>query len=143
MRARAPEPSIAKQATMESIDESALRDVLEQLPSLCPEFSGAVVATRDGLVLAAFGEYGGDTPAACAASLSVHLKEDLQPLGTNGASEPLKEALLFGENTLWHLSRLVAGHLLLIASRQTVHAGAVRLAGQATAIRLNRWLNPR
>lgn len=125
---------------MESIDDAALLDVLGQLPSLCPDFAGAVVATRDGLVLAAIGGYQGDTPAACAASLSVHLQDDLQPLAANGKAAALKEALIFGDDSLWYLSRLTAGHLLLIGSRQTIHAGAVRLAGQTTTTRLNRWL---
>lgn len=127
---------------MESINDTALLDVLEQLPSLCPAFAGAVVATRDGLVLAAVGDYGGDTPAACAASLGVHLQDDLQPLVAAGTAANPKEVLIFGDGTLWYLSRLVAGHLLLLNSRQTLHAGAVRLAGQTTAMRLNRWLSP-
>lgn len=126
---------------METINEAALIDVLGQVPALCPDFGGAVLATRDGLVLAAIGDYQGDTPAACAASLSVHLQDDLQPLVSDGSDAPMKEALIFGDDTLWYLSRLTAGHLLLVCSRQTVHAGAVRLAGHTTAMRLNRWLN--
>jgi predicted regulator of Ras-like GTPase activity (Roadblock/LC7/MglB family) len=125
---------------MESISDTALLDVLQQLPSLCPEFAGAVVATGDGLVLAAVGEYQGDTPAACAASLFVHLKDDLQPLQGPGTVFSPSELLVFGDDALWHLSRLTAGHLLLLCSRPTPHVGAVRLAGQTTAARLNRWL---
>ncbi len=126
---------------MESINEDALLDVLGQLESMCPEFSGAVVATRDGLVLAAVGDYQGDTPAACAASLSVHLQDDLQPLAAGDRDAGLKELLIFGDTALWYLNRLTAGQLLLISSRQTLHAGAVRLAGKTTAERLNHWLN--
>lgn len=126
---------------MESINETALLDVLEQLKSICPDFAGAVVATRDGLVLADIGDYRGDTPAACAASLSVHLQDDLQALSVDGRDAGLKEVLVFGDDMLWYLSRLTAGHLLLICSRQTVHAGAIRLAGQTTTKRMNRWLN--
>lgn len=127
---------------MESISEAALLDTLSQLPSLCPEFTGAVVATRDGLVLAAIGEYQGDTPAACAASLSVHLRDDLHPLAPAGADMVLTELLVFGDQQLWYLNRLGAGHLLLIGSRQTIHVGAVRLAGRTTAARLNHCLHP-
>lgn len=127
---------------MESINDAALLDVLGQVPALCPDFGGAVLATRDGLVLAAIGDYRGDTPAACAASLSVHLQDDLQPLASGGTEAVLNEVLIFGDDTLWYLSRLTAGHLLLLCSRQTIHAGAVRLAGQTTATRLNRWLIP-
>ena len=126
---------------MQSINEAALLDILGQVPSLCPDFAGAVLATRDGLVLAAIGDYQGDTPAACAASLSVHLQDDLQPLASGDTQAPMNEVLIFGDDTLWYLSRLMAGHLLLLCSRQTIHAGAVRLAGQTTATRLNRWLN--
>lgn len=127
---------------MESINDAALLDVLGQVPALCPDFGGAVLATRDGLVLAAIGDYRGDTPAACAASLSVHLQDDLQPLASGDTEAVLHEVLIFGDATLWYLSRLTAGHLLLLCSRQTVHVGAVRLAGQTTATRLNRWLIP-
>ncbi len=127
---------------MESINEAALLDILGQLPSRCPDFAGAVVATRDGLVLAAIGDYQGDTPAACAASLSVHLQDDLAPLDPGDGDGALKELLVFGEGRLWYLSHLAAGHLLLLSSGQTGQPGAVRLAGQNTAARLNRWLDP-
>lgn len=125
---------------MESITESTLLDALEQLASACPEFAGAVVATRDGLVLATLGDYQGDAPAACAASLSVHLQDDLQPLDADSRAPGVKEVLVFGDHMLWYLSHLATGHLLLIGSRQTPHVGALRLAGQTAAARLNRWL---
>lgn len=125
---------------MESITESTLLDALRQLESTCPEFAGAVVATRDGLVLANVGDYQGDAPAACAASLSVHLQDDLQSLGADSRDPGLKEVLVFGDHMLWYLSHLAAGHLLLIGSRQTLHVGALRLAGQTASVRLNRWL---
>lgn len=125
---------------MESINETALLNVLEQLKASCPVLAGAVVATRDGLVLAAIGDYQGDTPAACAASLSVHLQDDLQPLLAGPRTTAGHELLVFGDDMLWYLAHLAAGHLLLIGSRQTVHAGAVRLAGQAAARQLNQWL---
>ena len=125
---------------MESINEKALLDVLGRLESICPALAGAVVATRDGLVLAAVGDYQGDTPAACAASLSVHLQDDLQPLVVGPHEIGREELLVFGDHMLWYLSHLATGHLLLIGSRQTVHAGAVRLAGQTTTRQLNRWL---
>lgn len=127
---------------MHSIDDTALREALEQLPAMCPAFAGAVVATRDGLVLAAVGDYGGDTPAACAASLSVHLEDDLQPLREERGDPGLQEALFFGRERLWHLSRLDGGHLLLVGCGPTPHVGALRLAGQTAAQRLNRWLSP-
>ncbi len=125
---------------MDSINETTLLDVLGRLESICPALAGAVVATRDGLVLAAVGDYQGDTPAACAASLSVHLQDDLQPLVAGPHATGREELLIFGDDMLWYLSHLTTGHLLLIGSRQTVHAGAVRLAGQTTARQLNRWL---
>lgn len=125
---------------MDSITESTLADVLEQLASACPEFAGAVVATRDGLVLASIGNYQGDAPAACAASLSVHLQDDLQALGADSHTPVLAEALIFGDHMLWYLRRLAAGHVLLVGSRQTIHAGALRLAGQTASLRLNGWL---
>lgn len=125
---------------MESITETTLLDVLRQLESTCPAFAGAVVATGDGLVLANVGDYLGDAPAACAASLSVHLQDDLRSLDAGRRDPGLKEVLVVGDPMLWYLSRLAAGHLLLIGSRQTVHAGAVRLAGLTAARRLNQWL---
>lgn len=125
---------------MDSITESTLLDALRQLESSCPEFAGAVVASRDGLVLATVGDYRGDTPAACAASLSVHLRDDLQPL-VGGQRDPgATEVLVLGDQMLWYLSHLAAGHLLLIGCRQTPHVGALRLAGQTASTRLNRWL---
>lgn len=125
---------------MESINEMAVLEVLSQLQSSCPALAGAVVATRDGLVLAAIGDYQGDTPAACAASLSVHLQGDLQPLTAAPHDKGPQELLIFGDNMLWYLGHLTAGNLLLVGSRQPLHAGAVRMAGQVTARQLNRWL---
>ena len=125
---------------METINDAALCELLEQLPALCQELAGAVLATRDGLVLASIGDFQGDTPAACAASLFVHLQEDLLPLLAPGSDAAPREALVFGDDALWYLSHLAGGHLLLLRSRPTPHVGALRLAGQTTATRLNRWL---
>ena len=54
-----------------------IAEVLAQYGSNCPALDGAVVATHDGLVLGATESFMGDTPAAAAASLGVHLEQDL------------------------------------------------------------------
>lgn len=125
---------------MTTFNESAMQKILAQLESACPDFVGAVVATRDGLVLACVGEHQGDTPAACAASMSVHLRDDLQHLGSFG-DVSLREALLFGHRALWYLHQFNSGHVLLVQSGPSTHVGGVRLAGQTIAARLRRLLD--
>ena len=115
-----------------------LHDVLAQMANDCPEVQGAVVATGDGLVLAAQGMLQGDTPAACAASLSGQVEDSLSLI----QQTRLSEMLLWSPPGLWHISRLAHGHLLMTYAASGEHAGAVRLAGRIAGQRMALMLSP-
>lgn len=109
-----------------------ISDVLELYQQNCAGLDGAVVATQDGLVLGASGSFGGDTPAATAASLWLHLQEDLSMI----RSVTVSEALLWVDHGVWYLGRLENRHLLLAYTSSPDKAGALRLAGQIAAQQL-------
>lgn len=113
-------------------------DVLTEFASNCPELKGAVVATQDGLVLAATASFNGDTPAACAASLSVHIADDLSYV----QDSRFVESMFWTPPGIWYLARLEHKHLLLAYSESSEHAGALRLAGQIAAQKINPMLSP-
>lgn len=112
-------------------------EVLVQYAQNCPELEGAVVASRDGLVLGATERFAGDAPAAAAASLWVHLEQDLALI----QQSVVNESLLWTETGVWYLCRLQYDHLLLAHSRSAGSAGAMRLAGQIAAQQLARMLS--
>lgn len=90
----------------------------------CPGFDGAVLATADGLVLACKGSFNGDTAAACAASLSIEVRNALKT-----ADQPeTREIMLWGEDRVLYQAVLPSSQLVLAVSRDPVHAGALRLA---------------
>lgn len=111
-------------------------DVLAQFSVNCPELQGAVVATQDGLVLAATASFNGDVPAACAASLSVHVDHDLSFV----QDTRFTETMFWTPPGIWYLARLDHNHLLLAYSQSSEHAGALRLAGQIAAQQINPML---
>ena len=113
-----------------------IAEVLAQFAANCPQLAGAVVSTHDGLVLASTDSFDGDTSAACAASLWVHLQADLAMLQTTG----LSESLIWAPPGVWYLARLTNDHLLLAHSQATGHAGALRLAGQIATQQLSRMV---
>lgn len=115
-----------------------ISDVLAQFAENCPELQGAVVATRDGLVLASTEHFSGDIPAACAASLSVHVEADLSFIQDTHCTE----TMFWTPPGIWYLASLAHNHLLLAYSRSADHAGALRLAGQIAAQQLNPMLAP-
>lgn len=113
-------------------------DVLTQLAENCPEMKGAVVSTQDGLVLASTESFNGDVPAACAASLAVHVDGDLAFVQENRCTE----MMFWTPPGVWYLARLEHKHLLLAYSQSAEHAGALRLAGQIAVQQINPMLTP-
>ena len=113
-------------------------DVLAQFAANCPELQGAVVATQDGLVLASTASFNGDVPAACAASLSVHVDSDLSFV----QDTRFIETMFWTPPGIWYLARLEHKHLLLAYSQSSEHAGALRLAGQIAVQQINPMLMP-
>ena len=112
---------------------TTISEVLVQYQRNCRALEGAVVATHDGLVLGATESFSGDAPAAAAASLSVHLPQDLSIIQTSD----LREALFWASNGVWYWSRLVNNHLLLAHSLDLEQAGALRLAGKVASQQLS------
>lgn len=114
-------------------------DVLVRMMNNCPELQGVVIATGDGLVLAAHGLLGGDAPAACAASLSGQIEENLLLIHHTR----MNEVLFWCTPGLWYLTRAAHGHLLLAYAASAEHAGALRLAGQIATQQMAPMLAPR
>jgi predicted regulator of Ras-like GTPase activity (Roadblock/LC7/MglB family) len=108
-------------ARMPEDTPTGIADVLAHYAADCPALHGAVVATHDGLVLGATPSFEGDTPAAAAASLSVH---------------QVHECLLWADVGVWYMCRLANGHVLLAHAADGTLAGALRLAGQIAAAQL-------
>lgn len=117
---------------------TTIAEVLALYHLNCRDLEGAVVATHDGLVLGATDSFSGDAPAAAAASLSVHLPQDLSIIQPSD----IKESLLWTETGVWYLCRLEYNHLLLAHSLLADQAGALRLAGQIAAQQLSRMVTP-
>jgi predicted regulator of Ras-like GTPase activity (Roadblock/LC7/MglB family) len=119
-------------ARMPEDTPTGIADVLAHYAADCPALHGAVVATHDGLVLGATPSFEGDTPAAAAASLSVHLEQDLTLL----MPAQVHECLLWADVGVWYMCRLANGHVLLAHAADGTLAGALRLAGQIAAAQL-------
>jgi len=113
-------------------------DVLTQFVANCPDLQGAVVATQDGLVLASTPSFNGDVPAACAASLSVHVDGDLSHV----QDASFTETMFWTPPGIWYLARLDHKHLLLAYCQTSEHAGMLRMAGQIAVQQINPMLMP-
>lgn len=113
-------------------------DVLAQFATNCPGLAGAVVATQDGLVLAATDSFNGDMHAGCAASLAVHAGSDLAIV----QDTPVTEMMFWSPPGIWYLARLEHKHLLLACCQSSEYAGALRLAGQIAVQQINPMLTP-
>lgn len=103
---------------------AALYAVLKGLPQACPEITGAVLASREGLVLAAHGDLAGDTAAAVAAHASDQMDRCLALLACSGCSE----MLFWSEGTVWYLRRLAGRWALMARARHGCRSGVLRLA---------------
>ena len=113
-----------------------IAEVLALFQRNCRGLEGAVVATYDGLVLGATESFSGDAPAAAAASLSVHLPQDLSII----QQSDVNESLFWTQAGVWYVCRLEHKHLLLAHCQAAEHAGALRLAGQIAAQQLARMV---
>ncbi len=98
----------------------------------CPGFFGAVISTRDGLILASSGKFRGDAPAACAAQLLEMATDSLSVI----APAQTAELLIWTSDQLWCLKKVDDRHLLLAASNDLFSAGALRMLAQQSAQQL-------
>ncbi|MDO9400446.1 MAG: hypothetical protein Q7T46_03125 [Polaromonas sp.] len=98
----------------------------------CPQVEGAVLATREGLVLVATGGLRGDVSAASAAHLADRVDQNLSLM----SSTQCAELLIWASPSVWYLTRLADQCVLMVCSAQTCRAGALRLAGKNAARQL-------
>lgn len=110
------------------------QEILDALQQDCPCFGGAVLASPDGLVMAATRQLRADLPAACAAALMLQVDDCLTMLTAN---QQVAELMMWTSGGLWFAARLVHNHVLLISATEADQAGAVRLAAQIAAQELN------
>lgn len=110
----------------QSTGSSPLRDIEQALARMgeCPGFAGVVIASADGLVLACSGDLVGDAAAACAASLALDSSSALSSVGGKKA----KELMVWADDQVWFQTCLpTTTHLLLAASNDPLHSGALRV----------------
>lgn len=101
-----------------------LLEAIDGVQEQCGDIVGAVLATAEGLVLAARGSLAGDVPAATATHLADLLERDLSVL--LGAS--CHEALFWSGDGLWGVARLPSRHVVLAHGKAPCAAGTLRLA---------------
>lgn len=105
---------------------------LERLRVDCPQIEGAVLATREGLVLMATGCLQGDVSAACAVHLADRVDQNLSLVLATQCSE----LLIWASPSVWYLTRLADQCVLMVCSAPTCRTGALRLAGKNAARQL-------
>jgi predicted regulator of Ras-like GTPase activity (Roadblock/LC7/MglB family) len=109
-----------------------LLDSLRQLENDCQQVQGAVLATDDGLVLAASGCLCTDAAAASAAHLAENVEQNLSLV----ASTTCAELLVWSPTLVWYLTRLPGQCVLMVCASPDCHAGELRLAASDGARRL-------
>ncbi len=109
-----------------------LLDVLRQLENDCEQMQGAVLATDDGLVLAATGCLCTDAAAASAAHLAENIEQNLSLV----VSTHFVELLVWSPSSVWYLTRLPGECVLMACADPDCHAGALRLAASEAARQL-------
>lgn len=107
----------------------SLRTALARLHEDCPEVTGAVLATGEGLILAATGQLASDAAAATAAHLAEEVDRCLALLSDRGCDR----VLIWGEAAIWCLVRLPGGGTLLARATADCRAGALKLAVEGVA----------
>lgn len=109
-----------------------LLDVLRQLENDCEQVRGVVLATDDGLVLAATGCLGTDAAAASAAHLAENVEQNLSLV----ISTHCAELLVWSTSSVWYLARLPGQCVLMACAGPDCHAGVLRLSASEGARRL-------
>lgn len=105
---------------------------LARLQQECPQVTGAVLSTADGLILAATGQLASDAAAATAAHLTEEVNRCLALLCDPGCDR----LLIWGESAIWYLVRLSGRCALLARATADCRAGAMKLAIEGIAQQL-------
>ena len=109
---------------------------LARLQDECPEILGSVLATSEGLILAASGKLASDAAAATAVHLAEEADRCLKLLSGDGC----EVMLIWGESEVWCVSRLPARSALMARAGTDCRAGALRLAVKRVGRELAREL---
>lgn len=102
----------------------SFRAALARLQDECPQVLGAVLATSEGLILAACGELTSDAAAASA----VHLAEQVDRCLGLLSGESGETMLIWGQSEVWCLMRVSARCVLMARAGADCRAGALKLA---------------
>lgn len=102
----------------------ALDRALAQLSVDCPDLLGALIATEEGLLLAAKGEPRDETAAAMASHLADSLDANLALL----AQAQCSEALLWSAGGLWGVARMETRHVVMVRGAGDCRTANLRLA---------------
>ena len=102
----------------------------------CPQVQGAVLATREGLLLAASGCLQDEASAASAADLAERVEQNLSLM----VSTQCSELLIWAAPSVWYLTRLAVPCVLMVCATPACRTGALRLAGQNVARQLSQLL---
>lgn len=102
----------------------ALEAALQQLRLDCPDLTGAMIATQEGLLLASSGDLGNETAAAMASHLADSLDHNLSLLALGDCTE----ALMWTPSGLWGVARLRSGHVVMVQGVAECRTANLRLA---------------
>ncbi len=101
-----------------------LEAALDQLRRDCPDLTGALIATEEGLLLASQGDIGSETAAAMASHLADSLDRDLALI----AQAACDESLLWTAGSLWGVARLQTRHVVMVQAIAECRTANLRLA---------------
>lgn len=105
---------------------------LAQLAHACAPVCGAVLATEDGLVLAATGCLQLDVAAASATQLLQNVDQHLSLI----AATDTAELLVWSASKVWYLARMPNRCVLMVCAEADCPVGGLRLIARESARRL-------
>lgn len=111
------------------MEQDELLAALRRLAVECPQTEGAVLATGEGLVLAATGCLQEEASAASAATLIDQVDRNLSLL----FSTQCAELLIWTTPSIWYLTQVTDQRVLMVCATPACRTGALRLAGQNVA----------
>lgn len=104
--------------------DDVISGALTQLLHDCPHVEGAVLATDEGLVLAACGALSCDAAAAGA----VHIVAEVDRCLSLLAAQRSGSLLIWEEHSMWYLKRLYGRWVIMANACSQCRVGALRMA---------------
>lgn len=97
-------------------------DLLQESRLQCAEIRGAVIATNEGFILAANGQFDDESFAASSVYVMNVVERHLSSLNATHCHD----LLIWSDTALWHLVR-IGNHVLMTTATPDCNAGILRL----------------